>query len=310
MKKQHDHGGSLELLLDTMCNTFGGVIFIAIALTVVASTIPKMMNIATEEDATLKRVEKLEQEIRRLEQENKRVFEERELKETLERQVKNHPLYKMIAKLAETEALVKKTELALAAANARKQQAETELEILVKQLKKSKQIAKEKKAKVKKIETQIAAVRRKIDFVNNEIQSAESPSMTFRKLSKATKNEIPYFFIVKTGGIWRVGPEKGVKPHQDVTFSISGNRYVCVPLENNRTNLLNGRNVSPLSMKVIASIPGDRFPLFMVYKDSAKEFFKLSEALKKCGTSFDWNLMRDNEPPGYVVADHAEHERN
>ena len=37
MSKSREPESSLELLLDTMCNTFGGVMFIAIALVVVLS---------------------------------------------------------------------------------------------------------------------------------------------------------------------------------------------------------------------------------------------------------------------------------
>ena len=37
MKRPNSEDSSLELLLDTMCNTFGGVMFIAISLAVMVS---------------------------------------------------------------------------------------------------------------------------------------------------------------------------------------------------------------------------------------------------------------------------------
>ena len=41
MKKSRDFESSLELLLDTMCNSFGGVMFIAISLIIVLTMTQK-----------------------------------------------------------------------------------------------------------------------------------------------------------------------------------------------------------------------------------------------------------------------------
>ena len=41
---------SLELLLDTMCNTFGGIMFIAISLVVLSQLVTQQQKAMSEED--------------------------------------------------------------------------------------------------------------------------------------------------------------------------------------------------------------------------------------------------------------------
>ena len=61
--RQNEDESSLELLLDTMCNTFGGVMFIAISLFVVISAV----RTATPERPEAVRTEKIQAEIAFLE---------------------------------------------------------------------------------------------------------------------------------------------------------------------------------------------------------------------------------------------------
>src|SRR3989339_1580813 len=90
-KKPLISGDSLELLLDKMCNTFGGVMFIAIALVVISAFIPKIIG---EIDSDLKSAEKIEDlqvTIAGLQQQLKKMQLERSLKEQLLEKFKNHP---------------------------------------------------------------------------------------------------------------------------------------------------------------------------------------------------------------------------
>lgn len=54
---------SLELLLDTMCNTFGGIMFIAISLIIISSLVSKVQMEMTPEEIDRKRIEALNREI-------------------------------------------------------------------------------------------------------------------------------------------------------------------------------------------------------------------------------------------------------
>ena len=66
MRRRHGDSGSMDMLLDTMCNTFGGVCFIALMVAIISASVPKgeegddglqvsEERIATKEIAKLKR---------------------------------------------------------------------------------------------------------------------------------------------------------------------------------------------------------------------------------------------------------------
>jgi hypothetical protein len=62
---------SLELLLDTMCNTFGGIMFIALALIIIYQLVTKQLKEMTPEEIDRKRIEQLNASIKELETEVK-----------------------------------------------------------------------------------------------------------------------------------------------------------------------------------------------------------------------------------------------
>ena len=84
-------GDSLELLLDTMCNTFGGVMFIAIALVVISFFIPEIVLELDEDVADMAKIEELQEDISQLQRQLKKQQLERSLKEELVKKFKNHP---------------------------------------------------------------------------------------------------------------------------------------------------------------------------------------------------------------------------
>lgn len=60
---------SLELLLDTMCNTFGAIMFIAIALVIISKVTTKMIREMKPQEITEEYLEQLRRQIRALEEE-------------------------------------------------------------------------------------------------------------------------------------------------------------------------------------------------------------------------------------------------
>ena len=58
---------SLELLLDTMCNTFGGIVFIAISLIIISQLVSDNINTATPEDIDQQRIEQIKKRVELLE---------------------------------------------------------------------------------------------------------------------------------------------------------------------------------------------------------------------------------------------------
>lgn len=68
MARKNSLPESLELLLDTMCNTFGGIMFIALALIILSQLVGKQMKDMTEEQYSEKAMARLEQMVKEQEQ--------------------------------------------------------------------------------------------------------------------------------------------------------------------------------------------------------------------------------------------------
>ena len=315
-KTKNESLGSLELLLDTMCNTFGGVMFIAISLTILAAAMPNVVKPVTVHDDNLKYIKELKKEISKLEQDALNMDELKNFKQTLETQLKNDPRLSMLSSLAEMEENIRKTEIKLLSSLAKKSQAEAELTTLSEQTRECEEKLQKEKLVNENLQTQIIDFEKEIAFVNKSLQSVKPlKSMTFKKLSSAPPGENPYFIIVKEGALWRIGPEADYNrnwiAHDDVSSQVSPNSFICIPKSGKRTNiLLSGSSVSPDCLKLLKQLPPGRYPCFQVYTDSTKEFFELSETLKKSGISFDWTALRKYEAPGFTFNKNAVHERN
>jgi len=68
MKKKRTLPESLELLLDTMCNTFGGIMFIAISLIIMSQMLAKSLKDMTTEQYSERLMAQLERQVQVLEQ--------------------------------------------------------------------------------------------------------------------------------------------------------------------------------------------------------------------------------------------------
>lgn len=80
MSKKRSLPDSLELLLDTMCNTFGGIIFIAITLIIVSQLAAKSMREMSPEELDRRNIQRMEEQSAELEKQiqelSKRLIEE------------------------------------------------------------------------------------------------------------------------------------------------------------------------------------------------------------------------------------------
>ena len=106
MRRRREDASSLELLLDTMCNTFGGVMFIAISLVVVISMV-RSASRALEENAPRK-LEQLQQELARLEREAAESRESVEQRRELAGLLAAGPMREELEMLAAQEAQVRR----------------------------------------------------------------------------------------------------------------------------------------------------------------------------------------------------------
>ena len=108
MSQKRDLESSLELLLDTMCNSFGGVMFIAISLIIVLSMTSKVKEAVTDNFQNLEemqtKVEELKKEFTQIQLDTKQIQHALEI-------FKNDPRLKYLKDIVLLEDKLKKIEM-------------------------------------------------------------------------------------------------------------------------------------------------------------------------------------------------------
>lgn len=276
MKRNRDTESSLELLLDTMCNTFGGVMFIAIALVVVLSMTTQVKNAMSENkpEITQERLEELQKKLEELKRRNSM---QAELLDTL----KNDPRREMLKDLIRLEAQIKDLEIQEMELSASTTKQSEENRVLKEQLREQRKEIRELEQQIRQETAKNSKIEELILKMQDELKKMTAGHITFKTLAPSKK--IPYFLIVHQNRIWRIGPEKiNEDPHGDVTFTMNNGSVICRINKNAPgTPLLKDGRISPEAEALLAAIPGDRFPDFSLHSDSAEDFFTFREVLKK-----------------------------
>jgi len=100
-KKANTLPESLELLLDTMCNTFGGIMFIAIALTIVMQISNEQLKILDQDMITAEEKDRMHEQMERLTAEVEKTEREQRTR-ALQENLLNPESRQLIEKLLET----------------------------------------------------------------------------------------------------------------------------------------------------------------------------------------------------------------
>ena len=276
MSRHRDPESSLELLLDTMCNTFGGVMFIAIALLVVLSALSKIDE-AVETDGDLQeltvKLDELKKETETLRQRN--LIRDENIKI-----IQHDPRRKMIIQIAELEKKYRDLDMqdqVISAENKlldekdRRQKSERE------QLEKK---ANSLELELNRDEAENVVLQNEIARIKKEMAKFVSGHISFRMKTYSKKAQ--YFLIVSKHRLWRVGPDASARVIDDVTHSRNENTVICRlnPAASGIPILHNG-SLSRELLQFLSSLPSDRSPHFSLDSDSIAEFCILREYLKK-----------------------------
>lgn len=303
MKKNHETESSLELLLDTMCNTFGGVMFIAIALIVVLSISSKISTPETEETKEIspQRLEELQAELEKLKKSS--VTHEKLL--DVQQDDLSSDLLKDVAileaQMQEQEETLKEKQKELQEAQKKQSTAQNAVEQARQEVQQNRQLTQEEIARKEKLEEQIK-------HLQEELKKVVTGHIAFKTLAATDKD--PYFLIVYKNRIWRIGPvvigaDKD-RTHSDVKAERAGGRVTCTinPAKPGTPLLRNGR-ISPEAEKLLQDIPSNRFPSFSIHSNSAADFFVFREEVKKRNIphSIDVSFETQNESFSYYYTD-------
>ena len=305
MKKNHETESSLELLLDTMCNTFGGVMFIAIALIVVLSISSKISTPETEETKEIspQRLEELQAELEKLKKSS--VTHEKLL--DVQQDDLSSDLLKDVAileaQMQEQEETLKEKQKELQEAQKKQSSAQNAVEQARQEVQQNRQLTQEEIARKEKLEDQIK-------HLQEELKKVVTGHIAFKTL--AATDKAPYFLIVYKNRIWRIGPDmvsdSDHRPHSDVKVdqSADGRRVTCTinPAKPGTPLLRNGR-ISPEAERLLQGIPSNRFPSFSIHSNSAADFFVFREEVKKRNIphSIDVSFETQNESFSYYYTD-------
>lgn len=305
MKRAHADESSLELLLDTMCNTFGGVIFIAISLVVVISGIKSAMpESAPETPETL----------RQLEIEMAAVVDLLRAQENASREVEQELKFRDLEANREQLRRILIQENAATTAGARLALHRDRLKIRLLAAAKLERAIPPLEAETEKLrvgtETARAAADRLSEALAAMSREPAPPALHFQVRQPSSLS--PYFVLVQNNRCWRVGPELDASGndsiHADVASARSGDLVHCTPQPERGIPLLENGALSAGVRALVASPGRERRVLFEVAPSGAKAFFAARQALRTEKLEHGWTPLPDESGFRFRYASEVKYE--
>ncbi len=298
---------SLELLLDTMCNAFGGVMFIAIALVVVISFIPRISSGNGPEQSA----EPLLNEIRVLEKELENRKLALNLEEKLAGQMIGDPRLKMLPDIVRLENEAASAEAKLESARSRRNAA-------------AEQLAAARKV-LEKVQKEESGLKSGLETARKDSESAEEQLRALSKILQSIRpmkgivfkqlrntGDAPFFVILTRGRVWRIGPVRLPSPETfpDVSVDRQGNSFLCTPATAGIPVLSPGGELTGGVCRFLDSLPDGRYPHFQITADSAREMYVIREYLKKKNILQVFSPCGSSDKFGFCLASNPKREVN
>ncbi len=285
---------SLELLLDTMCNTFGGIMFIAISLVVISQLITNTQKAMTREDlneATLKGMQKnidtLQLEVSELQ---RQVFETQrralkmspEVKELIEQylQARESNLHQL-GKLNNLEAKISAEQERVNRLKSEIAQAEAEL--------------KEKKEFYAERQKQLAEKKQELQKAIAELEAAlkRVQPRTLRFSQEEDTSLDAYWVLLKHNKIYRYGSSQSTVSGEVIRQDFNFGRSLRL-LPQRGTAL--GENPAADLEKLFGEIPRNRYFIFLlVDHESFSTLLATRQYLRNCRFMVRWSVNPEFE---------------
>ena len=313
-KKPLITGDSLELLLDTMCNTFGGVMFIAIALVVISFFIPKIVSDLEDSSAAdEEKIKELQIVIAQLESELKEKKRQHSLKQRIIEKYKNHPQLKKLKELAALRDQCEELRILTSEEKIKGQN-------LLIAIKKENKTLRDEKKELSALYLNVDDLKDKTNIVEERIVSIEGEIDKFAAVSPTDKRNIgmtprsqtttsPFITIMKGDALYKVHgftDEALVDPTNskflnspDVKLVMRkvpniGRVISIAPLSGRGTHIdPDGGNSAKFAGIFNKIDKTKRFVWVMVNKDSFGGFLKLRDYLRENGIKIYWYPVDD-----------------
>lgn len=311
-------GDSFGLLLDAMCNAFGGVMFIAVLVVIIAKNQPETLDSQEEERNRQQLLAELNQKI---------VSVNASLEALYQRQNSRKSLFPKSSKNEDNEKLISNY-LVLKKKN---KQLSSKLKRLLRQKEFSGHVTRKLEAdrlkirlKREEVEKHVKEMRKMYTSTAKSINDLESGLDKPLKAATATNIDFatlqdseglkPFFVILDNHKLFRINSYTRYPPgdnwSNDVRYSYEEQfkKYNFYPKANKGFHLQS----IPLSKLHRYFDPIDKNKYFIdvfVRDDSFKEWFKLRNFFKNQRFSYDWSPVISGEPCSiYLVSEPVEHE--
>lgn len=280
MSRIHSDDSSLELLLDTMCNTFGGVMFIAILLSVMVSIRGQESNDSVPEPES--KIEEVKQQVAELQKQLSDITESTIRQAEQLKNMETDPRMKLVYEVAMMEQMYKEKTVRRKLIEQKRNLNRSTLKNLEIQTLK---VIEEEEKSAKVLKEQTAQMKEKSDKLQELVRKTNDLDLrNMYFMTMVQKEEIPYFLFVNKGMLWPIGPEingNSYKPNKAVSFQTKSQCFVCTPVPGSGIPLFSGEALSAELQQFLKQLPADRVAEFVISKSDAADFDRLREILKK-----------------------------
>ncbi|SLM29940.1 hypothetical protein MTBBW1_2030030 [Desulfamplus magnetovallimortis] len=257
---------SFELLLDTMCNTFGGIVFIALLIVILSQAVDATHPDNTEEQQPSPAASSFETS-----------------------------LASRVALLPESE---RKNRLIPIIDNMETLQQSMGLN--AKQINISNALGEERK-RIKAIKSKVDTLEKEMDSINREIDSLENQKKRMVRLPRLhAVNKLPVFVIVKSGKFYPITdistPFRGSRGYDLSHVRMTEKLFATIvePIPSMGQHIEDGSDKRGLLRAALTNLePKSEFISFAVYPDSYGEFHQIKSLFIKHGFEYNWLPIND-----------------
>ena len=309
-RRKNEDESSLELLLDTMCNTFGGVMFIAISIFVISLNLvqqqPSSPTAPVDPAALQSQIDSIRIMLEELQIAAQLKKEAVQLKKLDESQRKQHELLMAMQLVKELEIKNSVLESAIKKAQQPLDQAKMQRNKLAHELNLQKISNNQKHA-------ELMTMQNKLSELNQH--KASQLELAFKLIQPSA--EAPFFIILHGTQIWPVGPWQQANHKDQVDEAVSSSEFTngkllvvsCQRKPGYGIEVLENNQLSGAFTALLQKIPHDRVPKFFVHPNSAAVAFRMREILKNKNIKHGCTLAAsDNEDFKYQYTPNVAYE--
>ena len=304
-RRNSEDDSSLELLLDTMCNTFGGVMFIAIMLFVIISNLvqTKVNDPTPSPEELYRQIESLRVILNDLQQ-------QLELKSEELKKLKINAVDSRWQEILLLEKSIQQKEISLQTVTTQLAAEKLRSSLLSKEIKSIQD--KQLKLQLQANELNLQIMRTQQQLQELRTQPDVSRQLMFKMIQPGSED--PFFMILFQDSVYPVGPwqydDRPDTPDSAVETQLVGSNIVqCRIRPGAGCKVLQGEDLSGEFQELMKKIPKNRIPKFYIYPNSAPTAFRMREIFKKAHIRHGCTLaINNNEPFRYQYTQKANYE--